>query len=236
MRALNKIEVKGMRGKAIRQKLLMLILTVFCVNAAGPGSARAAGEQSFSSWLGKLWPEAKTAGVSRATFDRVFSSLTPDCKLPGVYCPGETRKSSGRKLSERTGLPETCNKITQPEFLQPEKYFPPKYMRSLALKGRSILADLEAQGPKTHEHLMEIERSFRVPVNMLMGLWGRETAFGDGGGRSAVRAVLPARACRTAGGPRSVGLFRPVSRRRFVGGSRPAWLRAYSQSGHRPAW
>lgn len=168
-----------MRGTAICQKFLILMLTVFCVNAAGHGSVRAAGEQSFSSWLGKLWPEAKTAGVSRATFDRVFSSMKPDCKLPGVFCPGETRKPSGRKLSERTGLPETCNKITQPEFLRPEKYFPPKYMRRLALKGRSIIADLEAQGPKTHEHLMEIERSFRVPVNMLMGLWGRETAFGD---------------------------------------------------------
>ena len=168
-----------MRRNAICQKLLVLMLALFWGNAVMHGPSHAAGERSFSSWLGQLWPEARKAGVSRATFDRVFASMTPDCDLPGVFCPGERKAPSGRKLSERTGLPESCNKITQPEFLEPEKYFPAKYMRRLALKGRSILADLEAQGPRTHENLQEIERSFRVPVNMLMGLWGRETAYGD---------------------------------------------------------
>jgi lytic murein transglycosylase len=69
--------------------------------------------------------------------------------------------------------------VTQTEFLQPEKYFPPKYMRRLALRGREILDKLEKEGPKTHEHVLEIEQTFRIPRLMLMGLWGRETAYGE---------------------------------------------------------
>ncbi|WP_088345535.1 MULTISPECIES: peptidoglycan-binding protein [Rhodomicrobium] len=154
--------------------LIAVMLAVCALAMASP--VRAA---SFEVWLGELWPEAKAAGVSRATFDRVFAGMTPDCGVPGVFCPGEKEKPAGRTLSERTGLPETCNKITQSEFLQPEKYFPPKYMRSLALRGKGILDKLEKEGPKTHQALIDIEQNFRIPRAMLMGLWGRETAFGD---------------------------------------------------------
>lgn len=161
------------RGGA--RRIFMILLGC----AAMVGAAQPARAESFSGWLAGLWSDAKNAGVSRTTFDRVFAAMEPDCKLPGVFCPGEKRQPSGRKLSERTGLPATCDKITQTEFLQPEKYFPPKYMRHLALRGRDILADLEAKGPKTHEDLVEIERNFRIPRFMLMGLWGRETAYGE---------------------------------------------------------
>ncbi len=165
---------------AISQTLLVTGLAVFLAGHAGLQPAGAAsGQKSFRAWVADLWPEAKADGISRATFDRVFAKMSPNCKLPGVYCPGERRKPAGRKLSERTGLPTSCNKITQTEFLEPEKYFPPKYMRRLALRGREILAKLEAQGPKTHEHLLDIERNFRISRNMLMGLWGRETAYGE---------------------------------------------------------
>ncbi len=162
---------------AIRHKLLTITLVLFGAFAAGPSPALAGND--FQDWVATLWPDAKAAGVSRATFDRVMSGLAVDCKLPGVFCPGEKHKPGGRKLSERTDLPASCNKITQTEFLQPEKYFPPKYMRKLAMRGHEILADLEAKGDKTHRDILEIERSFRVSRMMLMGLWGRETAFGE---------------------------------------------------------
>jgi len=161
-----------------RRTLMTLFLSVFAAVAVQALAAQPLRADSFSAWVSQLWPEAEAAGVSKSTFDRVFSGLKPNCKLPGVYCPGERKKPAGRKLSERTGLPEACNKITQPEFLKPEKYFPEGYMRNLALRGRKILNDLEAEGPETLRHLKEIERSFRVSRNMLMGLWGRETAFG----------------------------------------------------------
>jgi lytic murein transglycosylase len=165
---------------AIGHKLQIIMLALFCASPALPGATQAAAEPgSFRKWVSDLWPEARAAGVSRATFDRVFAKLTPDCKLPGVFCPGEKKRPAGQKLSERTGLPRSCNRITQTEFLQPEKYFPPKYLRRLALRGRSILQELEKQGPDAHRHILEIERSFRVPHLMLMGLWGRETAYGE---------------------------------------------------------
>lgn len=163
---------------AICHKLLLVMLALLCASAGLSGPADAARPGSFRNWVAELWLDAKAAGVSRATFDRVFADLAPDCKLPGVFCPGEKKRPTGRKLSERTGLPASCNKITQTEFLRPEKYFPPKYMRTLALRGRSILQELERQSSGTHRHILEIERSFRVPHLMLMGLWGRETAFG----------------------------------------------------------
>jgi lytic murein transglycosylase len=155
----------------------LAIFTGFVIAVAS--LAAPARAESFSAWVAALWPEAQQIGVSRATFDRVFASLQPDCDLPGVFCPGERQTPAGKKLSERTGLPASCNKVTQTEFLQPEKYFPAKYMRRLALRGREILADLEAKGPKTHEDLVAIESNFRIPRHMLMGLWARETAYGE---------------------------------------------------------
>lgn len=146
---------------------------------AGGYSQPAAAVPSFDAWVAELWPAAQAKGVSRQTFDHVFAKMKPDCKIPGVYCPGEKQTPGGKKLSERTGLPVSCNKVTQKEFLEPAKYFPPKYIRRLALRGREILQNLEKEGPRTHENLLEVEESFRVSRWMLMGLWGRETAFGE---------------------------------------------------------
>lgn len=157
---------------------LIMLLAVLCSALAlscAPASAAPA-TIGFDAWLRALWPDAEASGISRATFDKIFAGMKPDCGLPGVFCPGEKAGPAARKLSERTGLPATCNKVTQTEFLQPEKYFPPKYLRHLALRGRDIL---EKEGQKTHQNVLEIEQNFRIPRNMLMGLWGRETAFGE---------------------------------------------------------
>ena len=164
---------------AIYHTLIPLVALLCAATATLHLPAAAAPVVSFETWLGALWPDAQSAGISRATFDKVFAGLKPDCDLPGIYCPGETSGPARRKLSEKTGLPATCNKVTQTEFLQPEKYFPPKYMRRLALRGREILDKLEKEGPKTHEHVLDIERTFRIPRMMLMGLWARETGYGE---------------------------------------------------------
>ncbi len=160
------------RSQAIRIAAITSLALMMC---AGPAAA----DPQFRVWIEQLWPDARTAGVSPATFERAFMGMTPDCGLPGVFCPGEKRRPAGRTLSERTGLPATCNKVTQKEFLRPEDYFPPKYMRTLALRGRKILDDMQKDRPRTYEHLIEIERSFRISRYMLMGLWGRETAYGQ---------------------------------------------------------
>ena len=159
--------------------LILLIMVFAGVMAGSRHDANAAPSISFEAWLTALWPDAQAGGVSRATFDKIFSGMKPDCDLPGVYCRSDKPGTAKPTLSEKTGLPASCNKVTQTEFLQPERYFPPKYMRRLALRGREILDKLEKEGPKTHEHVLEIEQNFRIPRLMLMGLWGRETGYGD---------------------------------------------------------
>lgn len=161
---------------------LLLILAVL----AGLSAARAEPLGTFTAFIDGLWPDAQAAGVSRATFDRVFTGMAANCSQPDVSCSsiggGGGGAGGGRPhvpMGERTGLPASCNKVSQKEFLQPDKYFPATYMRRLALRGRDILADLKARNPKAYGDLMEIEANFRIPHLILMGLWGRETAFGD---------------------------------------------------------
>ncbi|MGB6907762.1 MAG: lytic murein transglycosylase, partial [Methyloceanibacter sp.] len=57
------------------------MLTVFgaLLMACVPGQASAA--QSFSDWVEKFWPTAKSAGITRATYDRAFKGMTPDPKV-----------------------------------------------------------------------------------------------------------------------------------------------------------
>ena len=151
---------RGMIRSAILRRLVWF-LAVFCLAMAPRSSVSAAPALlGFDAWVRALWPEAEASGVSRATFDKIFAGMKPNCELPGVFCSGETAGPAGRKLSERTGLPATCNKVTQTEFLQPEKYFPPKYLRHLALRGREILDKLEKEGPKTHEHVLDDRAEF----------------------------------------------------------------------------
>lgn len=144
------------------------------------GAAVAEPLGTFTAFVDGLWPEAKAAGVSRETFDRVFTGMAANCNQPDVHCGGGGGAERPRvPMGERTGLPSSCNKVSQKEFLQPEKYFPAAYMRRLALRGRDILANLQARDPKAYRDLMDIEANFRVPHLVLMGLWGRETAFGE---------------------------------------------------------
>ncbi|MEJ2118653.1 MAG: lytic murein transglycosylase [Alphaproteobacteria bacterium] len=134
-------------------------------------------EESFSTWVHKLWPEAQRAGVSKPTFDRIFARMTVNCHQPDVSC-GKSRQPRV-PLSDHTGLPATCNKVAQKEFLQPDKYFPPAYLRRLALRGREILRELKSKDRPVYRSITDVERNFRVSRLVLMGIWGRETAFGE---------------------------------------------------------
>ena len=72
---------------------------------------------SFDQFVAKLWPDAKAAGISRATFDRAFESVTPDPRIVALTkkqsefvqpiwsylasAAGGTRLSRGREVAER---------------------------------------------------------------------------------------------------------------------------------------
>jgi lytic murein transglycosylase len=160
---------------------------------------RANAAEPFSSWVQRFWPEAKAAGISRATFNRVFAGMTPNCRQPDVSCKHGGRRTSKpsrrRRQAEKRSRPRkrpvySCNKVTQKEFLQPNKYFPPAYLHRLAKKGRNLLDYLKKKEPRTYRTIRGVETNLRIPHLILMGIWGRETAFGSAPLKhNAVRAL-----------------------------------------------
>ena len=123
--------------------------------AAALASARAA-DPSFQKWLEDLWPQAQTLGISRGTFDTATRGIEPDLTLPDLDLPG------------REGAPPRG----QAEFVQtPADYIKESNISYLAAQGKK----LAAEHART---LAAIEQQFGVPGNILLAIWGRETAFG----------------------------------------------------------
>jgi lytic murein transglycosylase len=117
--------------------------------------ARAA-DPAFQKWLEDLWPQAQAFGISRRTFDAATHGLEPDLTLPDLDLPG------------REGVPPRG----QAEFVQtPADYIKEATIARLAEQAKK----LAAEHART---LAAIEQQFGVPGNVLLAIWGRETAFG----------------------------------------------------------
>src|SRR5437763_4901954 len=123
---------------------------------AGNTMSANAADPLFQKWLQELWPQAETLGVSRETFDAATRALEPDLTLPDLDLPGWE------------GAPPRG----QAEFVQT----PADYIKE------TTIANLAAQAKKlAAEHartLAAIEQQYGVPGNILLAIWGRETAFG----------------------------------------------------------
>ncbi|MPZ37392.1 MAG: lytic murein transglycosylase [Rhizobiales bacterium] len=118
--------------------------------------ARAAPDAAFSRWLESLWPEAQAKGVSRKTFTAAIHGLEPDLSLPDLDLP--SRKGRGQ--------PE------QAEFVQtPADYVRESSIARLATRGKKLAAEHRAT-------LAAIEQRYGVPPNVVLAIWGRETAYG----------------------------------------------------------
>lgn len=119
------------------------------------GSAQA--DPAFKLWLDDLWTDARTKGISRATFDMAFRDVSPDLSLPDLILLGQTRPA-GRD---------------QPEFSKtPVQYLDPAQLARLAAQGGRLLT----QNAQT---LARIERELGVSRHIVLAIWGRETAFGS---------------------------------------------------------
>ena len=123
--------------------------------AAALASARAA-DPSFQKWLEDLWPQAQTLGISRGTFDAATRGVEPDLTLPDLDLPG------------REGAPPRG----QAEFVQT----PADYIKEIEHR-RPRRAGQKARR-RARRTLAAIEQKFGVPGNVLLAIWGRETAFG----------------------------------------------------------
>lgn len=123
-----------------------------------PTLAQSKLDTQFQSWLSKdLWPEAKSAGVSKSTFDSAFDGIRPNPKLPDLVLPGQK--------------PSTPKNQHQAEFSSPEKYFAEKTIGSVSKGGRSRAGSLS----KT---LAAVEKRYGVPGEVTLAIWGRESGFG----------------------------------------------------------
>ena len=139
-------------------RLIKLILTAvglvwLAISVAAPA---AAADAAFQKWLEGLWPEAQKMGVSRQTFETATRALEPDLTLPDLDLPG------------RTGQPPRG----QAEFVQtPSDYIKEASIARLAEQAKKLAAEHRAA-------LAAIEQKYGVPGNVLLAIWGRETAFG----------------------------------------------------------
>jgi lytic murein transglycosylase len=126
-----------------------------CLAISAAPSAHAA-DAAFQKWLAELWPQAQAMGVSRKTFDAATRGLEPDLTLPDLDLPG------------REGAPPRG----QAEFVQtPADYIKEANIARLAEQAKRLAADHSRT-------LAAIEQKFGVPGNVLLAIWGRETAFG----------------------------------------------------------
>src|ERR1044071_381615 len=117
--------------------------------------AVAAPDSAFTKWLEGLWPDVEKQGVSRKTFTSSTHQLEPDLTLPDLEIPGR-----------KTPPP------AQAEFVQtPADYVRESTIARLAEQGKKLAAEHRAT-------LVAIEQKFGVPGNVLLAIWGRETAFG----------------------------------------------------------
>ncbi|CAN5473122.1 lytic murein transglycosylase [soil metagenome] len=114
----------------------------------------------FETFIQTLWPRAKAAGITRATFDKAFAGITaPD---PAVL-----------KLADN-----------QPEFTSTTSQYLSKAVTPIRIDtGKSM----KAQEAST---LAAIEKRYKVDRHILLAIWGMESNFGkDRGSMSVMRSL-----------------------------------------------
>lgn len=136
---------------------LIWVLGVSVLPAAAQN--RAAVEAQFRSWLEQsVWPAAQRKGVSRATFDSAFRGVTLNWDLPDLVPPGTT--------------PQTPKRQRQAEFGSPGKYFNRASVDHATRVGRQMA--------RTHAaSLAAAEQRTGVPGRIVLGIWGRESGYGQ---------------------------------------------------------
>ena len=126
------------------------LLLLFCAQSAAAATPSADG---FRAFLASFRATAIEKGIRASVYNSVTKALAPDFSLPDLDIPS-------------TKLPE------QPEFVRtPEQYLSGKALANLAGQGRALYA-------KHKDALAAIQKKYGVDPYLLLGLWGRETAFG----------------------------------------------------------
>jgi membrane-bound lytic murein transglycosylase B len=125
------------------------------------GSSMALADAKFEAFVqSTLWPQAKSAGISRDLFDAAFAGITePD---PAVL-----------KLAK-----------TQPEFTSTTSEYLVKAVTPIRIETGQAM---KAENAKL---LAAIEKKYGVDRHVLLGIWGMESNFGkDKGSMSVMRSL-----------------------------------------------
>lgn len=177
-----------LRLKRLKQCLLSLsialvisltIVTQANLNAAPLPEIKS--DPKLTEWKKQLWQKAKQLKIRKSTFERAITKTEPNYKLPRVRtlkaweqikrAQEKQKNKKSIKPITKNGLPLSCYRPRQSEFLFPTKYFPKKHMSSLVTRGKR----LKKKYGKTFK---KIEETYGVDIRAVLGIWGRETAFG----------------------------------------------------------
>ncbi len=147
-------------------RLAVALAAILGAALTSPGHAQSR-DAAFRAWVEEtVWPLARAKGVSRATFDAALGKAKPDWSLRGLVAPGGKPRG-----------PEW-----QAEFSSPARYFSEDKMKPATAGGRALAA-------KWAKTLAAVEARYGVPKEIVLAIWGRESAFG--------KAALPKPAVTT---------------------------------------
>lgn len=178
---------KSLPLKTLRQWQFIMVTGIMCLITPSFSTSAQTGRQNDSIiteatalqiWKKQLWQAAKKQGISKRTFTKAINNTQPNYKLPRVRTKAEWAKLAQRsKIAkstpiEKRPLPASCYRPRQKEFLFPTLYFPPKHISTLVRRGKAI-----RQKYKTT--LTKIEQKYGVSMRAVLGIWGRETAYGQ---------------------------------------------------------
>ena len=144
-------------GSTLGRIVSLWLVAILLAGQAAAETDRRAVEAGFAAWREALWTEARAAGVSQKTFETALRGMTLDWSLPDLQPPGGARSDRGP--------------VRQAEFGSPGRYFSESGLSVLVRRGRAELV-------KRRGDLLAIERRYGVPHQILLAIWGRETAYG----------------------------------------------------------
>lgn len=113
-------------------------------------------DKAFEAWVKELAVEAHSFGVTKLVFEREMRGVAPDRTLPDLA-------TSGRPKLSNEGQAE----FTKP----PQAYLKRDYLIALGREGR-VLKERHAAA------LARIEEKIGVEREVVLAIWGRETAYG----------------------------------------------------------
>lgn len=140
-------------------RIAVLVCLCLLVSLAKPVAlARAQSAEAFRSFLEtEIWPQASSRGIAREVFEEAFEGVQPELSLPDLQLPGSVGAVAQTNF--------------QAEFKNGADYLSERAIAANAARGRELIA--------RHRDLLDrIERRWGVPAEIIVAIWGRESAFG----------------------------------------------------------